>query len=46
MRSGRLDVLVDAVQTNCDIADALPRMVAEQSETLLLHELGEHRAGE
>jgi hypothetical protein len=24
---------------------ALPRMVAEQSETLLLHELGEHRAG-
>ena len=29
-----------------DFAAALPRMVDEQSETLLLHELGEHRAGE
>jgi len=45
---GPFKALVDAYALHDSTAflAALPRLVDEQSETLLLHELGEHRAGQ
>ncbi len=37
--------VVQAYGMDRDFAAALPRCLAEQGETLVLHELGEHRAG-
>ena len=45
---GPFKALVDAyaLHDSAAFVAALPRLVDEQSETLLLHELGEHRAGQ
>ena len=41
---GAFKAVVDAYGLDADFHAALPRLLDEQGETLLLHELGEHRA--
>ena len=43
---GPFKAVVDAYRLDDDFGTALPRLLDEQGRTLILHELGEHRAGQ
>jgi hypothetical protein len=43
---GPFKAVADAYDLDRDFLAALPRMLDEQGETLILHELGEHRVGQ